>query len=73
MIKTITAVQPSLYDVHNFGLNNYLHRTKKTFAHSEKHNGNKGYPIKKFDYYVAGASHQSFDLFPNQSLACLYI
>jgi hypothetical protein len=55
MIKTITAVQPSLDDVHNFGLNNYLHRTKKTFAHSEKHNGKREYPIKKFDYYVAGA------------------
>ncbi|MFT6990401.1 MAG: hypothetical protein ACJASL_002379 [Paraglaciecola sp.] len=39
----------------NLGLNNYPHRTKKTAAHSAKHNGNKGYPIKKLDYYVAEA------------------
>jgi hypothetical protein len=73
MIKTISDVQPNLDDVRNFGLNNYPHRTKKTAVHNGKHNDKMEYPIKKFDYYVAEAWHQSFDLFPNQSLARLYI
>jgi hypothetical protein len=55
MIKTITALQPIHDDVHNFGLNNYLHRTKKNAVHNGKYNGNKGYPINKFDCYEAGA------------------
>jgi hypothetical protein len=36
-------------------MNNYLHRTKKNAVHNGKHNDRKGYPIKKFDYYEAGA------------------
>jgi hypothetical protein len=55
MIKTITALQPIHGDVHNFGLNNYLHHTKKNAVRSGKQNANKGDLINKFDCYVAGA------------------
>jgi hypothetical protein len=44
-IKITIAAQPSRGDVHSFALNNYLYHTKKTAEHSEKYNGNKGYPI----------------------------
>ena len=42
-------------DVYSFILNNYPDHTKKNAEHNVKHNGNKGYLIKKFDYYEAGA------------------
>ena len=54
-LKTTTALQPNHGDVHNFALSNYLRHIKKNGVHNEKHNGNKGYQIKKFDYYEAGA------------------
>jgi methionine synthase II (cobalamin-independent) len=47
-IETTTALPPIPADAQNFTQSNCQRHIKKSAVHNEKHNGNKGYPIKKF-------------------------